>query len=96
MKMIMIAYNEAVDEEVMEVLKGNDQAEFTKWTKVLGWGRQSEPHLLTHVWPNANSFLMTCVTDEKASGIMQGVRELRKTLGHEGIKAFSLPVEDAT
>ena len=96
MKMIVIAYNEAVDEEVMDVLKANVQAEFTKWTKVLGWGQHSEPHLMTTVWPKANNFLMTCVADEKVAGIMQGVRELRKTLGYEGVKAFSIPVEDMT
>lgn len=96
MKMILIAYNEAVDEEVMEVFRANGQAEFTKWNKVLGWGRQSEPHLMTHIWPKANNFLMACVPDEKTGAIMQGIRELRNRLGHEGIKAFSMPVEDAT
>ena len=96
MRMILIAYNEAMDEEVMEVLKANLQAEFTKWTRVLGRGQHSEPRLLTSVWPVGNNVLMTCVADEKAPGIMQGVRELRKTLGHEGIKAFSWTVEDVT
>ena len=96
MKMVMIAYNEAMDEEVSEVLRANAHAEFTKWTKVHGWGQHSEPHLMTNVWPKANRFLMTCVADEKAAGIIQGVRELRKTLGHEGVKAFTLPVEDVT
>ena len=96
MKMIMIAYNEALDEEVTEILRSSAQAEFTKWTKVLGRGQESEPHLMTHVWPKANNFLIACVPDEKAPRIMQDVRELRKTMGHEGIKAFSLPLEDVT
>ena len=96
MKMIMIAYNEAIDEEIMQVLKTNGQAEFTKWTKVHGWGQQSEPHLMTHVWPKGNNVLMSCVEDQRAAKIMQGVRELRKALAHEGIKAFSMPIDDVT
>ena len=96
MKMVVIAYNEAIDEEVMELLRNNVQAEYTKWTKVSGWGQHSEPHLMTHVWPKGNNVLMTCVEDQKAVKIMDGVRELRKTLGHEGIKAFSMPVDDVT
>jgi nitrogen regulatory protein PII len=96
MKMIIIAYNEAIDEDVMEMLRVNGQKEYTKWTKVRGWGRLSEPHLLTPVWPKANNILMTCVEDEKAGPIMDGVRKLRQTLGHAGVKAFCLPVDDVT
>lgn len=96
MKMVMIAYNEAVDEEVTEILRLCSQNEFTKWTKVIGRGRNSEPHLMTNVWPKANNFIMACVADDIAVRIMNGVRELRKTLGHEGVKAFSMPVDDAT
>ncbi len=45
MKMVMIAYNEAIDEKVMDMLNSNIQAEYTKWTKVSGWGQQSESHI---------------------------------------------------
>ena len=62
----------------------------------LGSGQHSESHLMTHVWPKANNVLMTCVEDQKAVKIIDGVRELRKTLGHEGIKAFLMPVDDVT
>jgi len=96
MKMVIIAYNEAVDEEITEILKFNSQVEFTKWTKVLGQGKNSEPHLMTNIWPKANNVLMACVGDDSAKKILDGIRELRKTMGHEGVKAFSLPVDDAT
>lgn len=96
MRMLIIAYSEAIDEEVMQMLKTNVQAEYTKWTGVLGWGQHSEPHLLTHVWPRANNVLMICVEDQKAGAIREGVRELRQTLGNEGVKAFSMGVDDVT
>ena len=93
MKMIIIVYNEAVDEEVLGLLRACNQAEYTKWTKVMGRGKHSEPHLLTHVWPKANNVLMACVEDGTASTLLEGVRKLRQTAGKEGVKAFVLPVE---
>ena len=96
MKMIFITYSETIDEKVMGLLRSNVQAEYTKWTKVMGWGQQGEPHLMNHVWSKGNNVLMTCVEDKKVVKIMDGIRELRKTLGHEGIKAFSMPVDDVT
>ncbi|MCX7591488.1 MAG: hypothetical protein N2255_07655 [Kiritimatiellae bacterium] len=97
MKMIMIAYNEAVDQEVLETLRDCcDVVAFTKWTKVLGQGCQSEPHLLSHIWPKANSVLMVCTEEKTAYAIMEKVRDLRKSLAKEGIKAFMWTVEDVT
>lgn len=96
MKMIMIAYSEATEQEVMDILEMNGQAQYTQWTRVRGRGRHSEPHLLTVVWPKANNVIMACVADDRAAAILQSVRTLRKSLGHEGIKAFSLPVDDVT
>lgn len=97
MKMVFIAYNEAIDDEVMAALASCcDIVRFTKWTKVQGQGTHSEPHLMSRVWPKANNVLMACVEDERAARVMARVRELRKTLGQQGIKAFLLPVEDVT
>ncbi len=97
MKLILIAYNEAIDEEVMELLEDNSaECCYTKWTKVLGKGKTSGPHLLSHVWPKANNVLAVCVEDDQAQRILEGVKRLRKTLGHEGVKAFLIPLEAVT
>lgn len=96
MKMIMIAYNEAIDSEVMELLDKCGVQGFTKWTGVLGQGKQSGPHLMTHVWSKGNNALMCCVADEQSTALLDGVRLLRQTLGHDGIKAFAMPVSDVT
>jgi len=93
-KMVMIIYNEAIDEEVMESLRSCCIEYFTKWQRILGKGQASEPHLDTSVWPGVNSVCMTVVDDEKVTPIVSKVKELRKNLGKEGIKAFVLPVEE--
>ena len=94
MKMIMLMYNEAIDDEVMEALGACCLTSFTKWRKVLGKGQASEPHLDDNVWPGANNVCVTVVEDKAVAQILIRVKELRKTLGKEGVKAFVLPVEE--
>ena len=96
MKMIFIAYNMAIDEEVMESLEEVGTGTYTKWTRVHGKGKTSGPHLDSNVWPGVNNVLAIVVEDEKVSEILLKVQELRKSLGKEGIKAFVLPLEEVT
>jgi len=96
MKMLFIVYNEAVDEEVMEIIDTVSIEGYTKWTKVLGKGTTSEPHLMTHIWPKANNVLMIGAEDEQADKVTEGVRKLRTKVGHEGVKAFLMPLETLT
>ena len=96
MKMVMIIYNEAIDDEVIDSLKTCCIEYFTKWRKVLGTGQASEPHLDTSVWPGVNNVCITVVEDKKILPIISKVKELRIKLGKEGIKAFVLPVEEIT
>ena len=96
MKLLLVAYNEALDDEVMEVLSEVGVESYTKWTKVLGKGEGSGPHLGTHVWPKHNNVLAVCVEADRAEKLMDGISALRKDFHHEGIKAFLLPVEQVT
>jgi len=93
MKLVLIAYNEALDQEVGELLSRNGVEGFTKWTKVYGKGRSSGPHLGTHVWPKANNVLAVVAEDDTAEKLLEGVRELRTYLSSEGVKAFVVNVE---
>jgi len=96
MKLVLVVYNEAVDDEVLEVLEKISVESYTKWTKVLGRGERSGPHLMTHVWPKANNVLAAVADDDTAAKLLDGVRELRERLAQEGIKAFSWQVEGVT
>ncbi len=95
MKMVMVVYNEAIDEEVLSSLESSGMEFFTKWPRVLGKGRLSEPHLDTNVWPGVNNVCMTVVDEKKLLLVLAKVKELRARLGKEGIKAFVLPVEES-
>ena len=96
MKLVLICYNEAVDQEVLDVLDDLNVEGYTKWTKVLGKGRASGPHLYSHIWPKANNVLATVVSEQMAAGILDRVRKMREKLGSEGVKAFMWDVQDVT
>lgn len=96
MKMIMVAYNEAMDEEVMEALGGCDLTGFTKMTKIFGKGSASGTHFGNDIWPGLNNILYVACKDEEAKHFISCIMDLRKTLGKEGVKAFSWNLEELT
>jgi len=96
MKMVMICYNEAVDDEVMEMLEGCSVQNYTKLAAVFGRGRTSGAHMGNDIWPGRNNMLYVACEDGAAKKLLSGVGELRRQLGAEGVKAFSWNIEEAT
>jgi len=96
MKLVMIAYNEAQDSALDRMLERAGVEGFTKWTRAYGKGRSSGPHLGTHVWPKTNNVLAVAVEEGIAEKLLDGVRELRKDMSGQGVKAFVLPCDVVT
>ena len=94
MKMVMICYNEAVDAEVMEVLRACALKNYTKVMGVFGSGEASGIHLGNDIWPGKNNILYVACEDKDGARLLACVKELRKQIGKEGVKAFVLPLED--
>jgi hypothetical protein len=96
MKMVMITYNEAIDTEVMEVLSGCALKNYTKILGAFGKGSASGTHLGNDIWPGKNNILYVSGEEKQTQQLISCIKELRKKLGKEGIKAFVLPVEEVT
>ena len=96
LKMVMIAYNEAIDDEVMGALKSCAVENYTKIAAAFGKGLTSGVHLGNDIWPGRNNILYAACEEKQARQVLACVRELRKKLGAEGIKAFLLPIEEIT
>ncbi len=94
MKMLMIVYNEAMDNEVMEALESCVMKNYTKISKVFGRGASSGTHLGNDIWPGLNNIIYIVCEEPQIKKMLSAVRKLRKEVGHEGIKAFVLPVEE--
>ncbi|MBN1526326.1 MAG: hypothetical protein JW919_01915 [Candidatus Omnitrophica bacterium] len=96
MKMVMVSYNQAMDDEVMEVLQHCAVKNYTKIPSIFGKGTSSGTHMGDDIWPGKNNLLFTACDDDAAKHILACVTELRKALGSEGVKAFVLPLEEMT
>jgi len=96
MKAVLIVHNVAIDEQVNEMLVSIGINCYTKFTNTLGKGQLSEPHLNTDVWPGVNYGTFVVTDQVNAGQIMDNVRQMRKKLGSEGLKAFMWKIDDAT
>lgn len=75
MKALFIAYNQAYNMEIVDILDTLECRGFTMWRDVSGRGsKDGEPHYGDHAWPTLNNAVLTIVPDEKVDGIL---RELR-------------------
>lgn len=96
MKMLMLVYNEAIDEEVMEMLASCGADNYTRINSILGKGQTSGTHLGTDIWPGRNNSLLIAIPADKVQHALACIQTLRKTLGAEGIKAFVWNLEAVT
>lgn len=96
LKMVMIVFNEAIELEVREILEQDGIKNLTRIPETYGWGTASGGHEGNDVWPGRNTILYIACPEEAARKILGSIRELRKTLGKEGVKAFLFPLEDLT
>ncbi|MDY6276968.1 MAG: hypothetical protein SPL35_00905 [Bacteroidales bacterium] len=94
MKAIFVAYNQAYNEEIVELLEEFGQRGYTKWEDVGGRGSiDGEPHLGSHAWPTQNHALFTAVPDDKLSGIMEALRRKDAQYKDLGLRAYSWTIE---
>jgi nitrogen regulatory protein PII len=94
MNMIMIVYNEVVEEELVEILEGLGIHSYTKWQRVLGRGDRSSPHMDTHIWPGTNAVLGIVLEDaDKTRQLTGRIRKLDEQVGDKGLFALMWPVD---
>ena len=96
MKAIFIAYNQAYNQEIVELLENLGQRGYTVWEEVGGRGSvDGEPHLGNHAWPTQNHALLTVLEDSLASKVMDALRATDAANKDLGLRAYVLPVEAA-
>ena len=95
MKAIFVVYNQAYNQEIVEMLEGMGQRGYTVWQEIGGRGSvDGEPHLGNHAWPTQNHALLSVVEDALSPKIMQELRKTDTANKALGLRAYVLPVED--
>jgi len=94
MKMFMVFYSEASDDDVVAAFKEFGIRGYTKMCGLRGEGEETEPRLGTHYWPGQNNALMLAVDDEKIRPLCDLVRKLKVEHPRAGLRAFTFPLEE--
>jgi hypothetical protein len=88
---VLLFYDRAIDEEVLEALTGCRVEHYTRWHDVSGVGTTG-PHLGDHIWPAMNNAMMSVLPAEGAEAVLARVRELQAEFPYTGLRAILLPV----
>ena len=95
MKAVLVTYNQAYSDEIVEVLEQNGQRGFTRWTDIQGKGHfNGIPHLGSHAWPEQNHAVLAVVPDEKVRPILHALRIKDEGSPDLGLRAFVWSVEE--
>lgn len=94
MKMFLVVYAEASDENIIAAFKNAGYKSYTKMRGVTGEGEESEPKLDTHFWPGRNNTLMLAVPDEESVRLIELTRKLKTEHPRAGLRAFSFSLEE--
>ena len=94
MKMYLVVYCDAVDEDVIAAIKGIGIHGYTKTVEVRGEGTETEPKLGTHCWPGKNNLLMMAVADGEVPKLKACVRRLKEEHPRAGVRSFIMPMEE--
>jgi len=96
MKAIFVAYNQAYNEEIVQVLEDNGQRGYTAWQDIQGRGGEDGiPHLGSHAWPEMNHAILAVVEDDKVSSILDALRAKDAGYHDLGLRAYVWNIEQA-
>lgn len=94
MKAVFISHNQALTEEVADILNNLTIKGYTQWTEVNGQGSETgEPHMGTHTWPSLNNVFLTIIPDEKVNSLLDKLSKLNKDVEEQGLRAFVWNIE---
>lgn len=96
MKSIMITFDQAYNERIVELLDRLNCRGFTRWEQVQGRGtKKGEPHYGSHAWPSMCSAIMTVVDDQKVQPLLDKLHEMDQETEMLGLRAFVWNVEQS-
>ena len=94
MKALFIAYNQAYNEEIVELLAANRQRGFTRWQDIQGKGSfNGIPRMGSHAWPEQVHALLAMVKDSQVQTILDQLRAKDEESPDLGLRAFVWNIE---
>jgi hypothetical protein len=96
MKAVFIAFNQAYNDEIVDLLERRGQRGFTRWNDILGRGSvDGEPHYGNHAWPVQNMAILTMVEDGLVPSLLEDLEATDKASRDLGLRAFVWNITDS-
>ena len=96
MKSVMIFYDKAFQERVVDILTHLNCRGFSRWQDVEGRGTNTgEPHYGSHAWPSMCSAILTVVPDTRVEQLLRELKRLDEESPMLGLRAFVWSVEQS-
>ena len=93
MKAIMITFDQAHYERIVDTLERLGCRGYTSWPQVQGRGTLTgEPHYGSHAWPSMASAIFTVVEDTRLQAVLDGLKRLDDEAPRLGLRAFAWPI----
>lgn len=94
MKSILITYDQAHHEKILDLLEKANCRGFTSFGTVQGRGsKDGEPHYGTHAWPSLGGAIITIVDDRRVDNVLAQLQNLNEQRPKLGLRAFVWNVE---
>ncbi len=96
MKAILITFDQAHYDHIVDMLERQNCRGFTAWEQVQGRGSHTgEPHYGSHAWPSMASAIITIVEDHRVEPVLEQLRALDRERPKLGLRAFVWNIESA-
>lgn len=94
MKSILITFDQAHYEAIVDLLEKSNCRGFTSWPEVQGRGSNGgEPHYGSHAWPSMASAIITVVDDSRVNMLLEKLHALDEEKPRLGLRAFVWDIE---
>lgn len=94
MKSVMITFDQAFYERIVDVLDHLNCRGFSHWEQLRGRGTKTgEPHFGSHAWPSMCSAIMAVVDDNKVDPLLESLHAMDKETEMLGLRAFVWNIE---
>lgn len=89
MKAIFIAYDQAHNAAILDLLEKSSCRGFTSFGETQGKGTHTgDPHFGSHAWPSLGGAIITIVEDSKVEIVLTKLKALDESKPKLGLRAF--------
>ncbi|MBF0407368.1 MAG: hypothetical protein HQM10_08440 [Candidatus Riflebacteria bacterium] len=94
MEMLVIVCSSTLQDMMNDFLEKSGITSYTRVPEVIGAGLCGGKRLNDEIWPGVNTLYLIALQPDKAAGIKNWAREYRREEIREGLKVFSLNVQE--